>query len=71
MFFDDLQVVPVSNLDTEVIDGSQRLAASASTLSYRPTSNPLTSVDAGGGTSTINIASFTMLTSNKGSMSVN
>ena len=71
VYFDDLQVIPVSNLDTDVIDGSQRFAASASTLSYRPTSNPLASVDAGGGTSTINIASFAMLTSNKGSISVN
>jgi hypothetical protein len=52
------------------VDGAQNFSATASTLSYRPTTNPLTSTDAGG-SATISIAALTMLTSSKGSISVN
>jgi len=63
------QLVGPSSL-TSVPDGTQRFAATASTLTYRPTSNPLTSTDAGSN-ATVSIASFTMQTSNKGTVSVN
>jgi hypothetical protein len=53
-----------------VADGTQRFAATASTLTYRPTSNPLTATDAGSN-ATVNIGSFTMQTSSKGAVSVN
>jgi hypothetical protein len=55
---------------TAVPDGSQRFAATGSTLTYRPTTNPLTATDAGSN-ATVNIASFTMRTSSKGDISVN
>lgn len=63
------QLVGPSSL-TAVPDGTQRFAATASTLTYRPTTNPLTATDAGSN-ATINISSFTMQTSSKGAVSVN
>jgi hypothetical protein len=57
----DLSIVP---------DSSQRFAATASTLTYRPTSNPLTATDAGSN-ATVSIAAFTMRTSSKGDVSIN
>jgi len=53
-----------------VADGSQRFAATASVLSYVPTSNMLTSTDAGSN-ATVSIASFNLQTSSKGSISYN
>jgi len=52
-----------------VADSSTRYAQTASGLSYRPTTNPLSATDAGS-SATIDIAAFTMLTSSKGSVSV-
>lgn len=52
-----------------VPDGITRYAATPSTLTYRPTSNPLTATDAGSN-ATISIASFTLRTSAKGDISV-
>jgi hypothetical protein len=63
------QLIGPSDLGS-VADGSQRFAATASTLTYRPTTNPLTATDAGSN-ATINIASFTMRTSSKGDISIN
>lgn len=63
------QLVGPSSL-TAVPDGTQRFAATASTLTYRPTSNPLTATDAGSN-ATVSIASFTMRTSSKGDISIN
>ena len=51
-------------------DGSQNFSATASTLTYRPTTNPLTGHDAGA-TATINVAAFTLRTSSKGDVSDN
>jgi hypothetical protein len=53
----------------QVSDGSANFSATASTLTYRPTTNPLTGHDAGSN-ATINIASFTMRTSSKGDISI-
>ena len=53
-----------------VPDGSSRFGQTASGLSYRPTSNPLTATDAGSN-ATVSIASFTMRTSSKGDISIN
>jgi len=53
-----------------VNDGSSKFAATASTLTYRPLTNPLTATDAGAN-ATVNIAAFTMRTSSKGDVSVN
>jgi len=63
------QLVGPSSL-TSVPDGSQRFAATASVLSYVPTSNMLTSMDAGSN-ATVSVASFTLQTSSKGSISYN
>lgn len=51
-------------------DGSSNFTARASTLSYRPTSNPLSSTDLGGGSASLSVAGFTLQTSSKGSISV-
>jgi hypothetical protein len=63
------QLVGPANLGA-LIDGTSRFAATGSTLTYRPTTNPLTATDAGSNV-TINIASFIMRTSSKGDISVN
>jgi len=63
------QLVGPSSL-TSVPDGSARFAATASVLSYIPTSNMLTSADAGSN-ATVSVASFTLQTSSKGSISYN
>jgi hypothetical protein len=63
------QLVGPSSL-TSVPDGTQRFAATASVLSYVPTSNPLSATDAGS-SATVSIASFTLQTSSKGSVSYN
>ena len=57
----DLSIVP---------DSSSRFGQTASGLTYRPTTNPLTATDAGSN-ATVNIAAFTMRTSSKGDISVN
>lgn len=51
-----------------LVDGTSRFGQTASGLSYRPLSNPLTAHDAGANV-TINIAAFTMRTSSKGDIS--
>jgi hypothetical protein len=51
-------------------DGTSTFGQTASGLSYRPLSNPLTGHDAGS-SATINVASFTMRTSSKGDISEN
>jgi hypothetical protein len=61
------QLVGPSSL-TAVPDGTQRFAATSSVLSYIPTTNPLSSVDSGA-SAEIDIASFTLQTSSKGSIS--
>ena len=63
------QLIGPSTL-TAVPDGTSRFAQTASGLSYRPLSNPLTATDAGA-SATINIAAFTMRTSSKGDVSYN
>ena len=68
--FDDLAVVPVTNLGTDTNDGPANFSATASTLTYRPLTNPLTATDAGSN-ATISIAAFTMRTSSKGDISEN
>ena len=55
----DLSLVP---------DSTQRFAATSSVLSYIPTSNPLSSVDSGA-SAEVDVASFTLQTSSKGSIS--
>jgi hypothetical protein len=52
-----------------VPDGTTRFAATGSTLSYVPTSNPLTA-SAGVSNATITVLSFTMRTSSKGDISI-
>jgi hypothetical protein len=51
-------------------DGSSRFAATGSTLTYRPLTNPLTATDAGSN-ATVNIASFVLRTSSKGDVNIN
>jgi hypothetical protein len=63
------QLVGPTNLGA-LVDGTSRFAATGSTLTYRPTTNPLTATDAGSN-ATVNIASFIMRTSSKGDISVN
>jgi len=53
-----------------VNDGTTKFAQTASGLTYRPLTNPLTATDAGS-SATVNIASFTQRTSSKGDVSVN
>jgi hypothetical protein len=67
--FDQINALRLTTLGSEVQDGPSNFSATASTLTYRPTSNPLTATDAGSN-ATINIASFTMRTSSKGDISV-
>jgi hypothetical protein len=57
--FDEHYVRMVRSLTNEVTDGSTRFAQTAGGLTYRPTSNPLTSTDAGSN-ATVSIAAFTM-----------
>jgi hypothetical protein len=57
----------VNTLD-DITDGTSRYGATGNTLSYRPTSNPLTATDAGSN-ATISIAAFTMRTGSKGDIS--
>ena len=59
VYFDDLQVVPVTTLGTDTNEGASDFFATASVLSYRPTSNPISAVDAGS-SATINIAAWTL-----------
>jgi hypothetical protein len=59
-----------ATLGTDVVDGTQNFSSTASALTYRPTSNPLTATDAGS-TATVNVASFTLRTSSKGDVNVN
>jgi hypothetical protein len=68
--FDQVSVVRLTTLGSEVQDGPANFSATASTLTYRPTTNPLTATDAGSN-ATVNIAAFTMRTSSKGDISVN
>lgn len=56
-------------LGTDTVDGTSVFGQTASGLSYRPLTNPLTGHDAGA-SATINIASFTMRTSSKGDISI-
>ncbi len=51
-------------------DGQTHFAATASTLTYRPLTNPLTGHDAGSNV-TVTVAAFTMRTSSKGDLSLN
>jgi hypothetical protein len=51
-------------------NGSENFSATAAGLSYRPTTNPLSSVDAGSN-ATIDIASFNLQTSSQGLISYN
>jgi hypothetical protein len=67
--FDQINALRLTTLGSEVQDGPSNFSATASTLTYRPTSNPLTATDAGSN-ATINIAAFTMRTSSKGDISV-
>jgi hypothetical protein len=67
--FDQINALRLTTLGSEVQDGPSNFSATASTLTYRPTSNPLTATDAGTNAS-VNVAAFTMLTSSKGSISV-
>jgi hypothetical protein len=69
-YFDGIQCWRVLNLGNQVVDGPSAFAASASTLTYRPLSNPLTSTDAGG-SATISVAALVLRTSNKGDISYN
>jgi hypothetical protein len=57
-------------LGSEVQDGPRTFSAVASTLSYIPESNPLTST-ASGGTASIAVAAFNLQTSSKGTISYN
>lgn len=63
------QLMGPASLDS-VGDGTGRFAATASSLTYRPLTNPLTGHDAGTN-ATVNVAAFTMRTSNKGDISCN
>ena len=70
VYFDNINLWKLITLDAQVLDGEQRFAATSSTLTYRPLSQPLTAIDAGT-YAVVNIASFTMRTSNKGDIAVN
>jgi hypothetical protein len=68
--FDNHNVTFVSELGTDTKDGPANFSATVNTLSYRPTSNPLTATDAGA-SATVDIAAFTMRTGSKGDISYN
>jgi hypothetical protein len=68
--FDNIFAWRVIALDQQISDGTTRFGQTASGLSYRPLSNPLTGHDAGA-SATINVAAFTMRTSSKGDISIN
>ncbi len=70
VYFDDLQVVPVTTLGTDTNEGASDFFATASVLSYRPTGNPISAVDAGS-SATINIAAWTLQTSSHGAINYN
>jgi hypothetical protein len=70
VWFDNVSVSRITQLGLTTVDGPQNFSATASTLTYRPTSNPSTATDAGSN-ATINIASFTMRTSSKGDIFIN
>lgn len=67
--FDNIFAWRVIAIDEQIADGTTRFGQTASGLSYRPLTNPLTAHDAGAN-ATINIASFTMRTSSKGDVSI-
>jgi hypothetical protein len=69
-YFDNIQTWRILNLGNQVVDGPSNFSATASTLTYRPLSNPLTSTDAGG-SAKISVAAFVMRTSSKGDISIN
>jgi len=69
-YFDNVTVDRITILGTNVGDGAANFSATASVLSYRPTSNPLVGHDSGG-SAEIDISSFNMLTSSKGTISYN
>ena len=68
--FDNHNVTFVSELGTDTKDGPANFSATASTLTYRPLTNPLTATDAGS-SATVSIAAFTMRTSSKGDINEN
>lgn len=53
------ELIRLSSLENEVLNGASRFAQTAGGLTYRPTSNPLTATDAGSN-DTVSIAAFTM-----------
>jgi hypothetical protein len=63
------QCIGPSTLDN-LPDGTSNFSATASTLTYRPTSNPLTSTDAGS-SATVSVAAWDLQTSSKGTVSYN
>lgn len=69
-YFDNIYCDKVVQLGSNVVDGAHDFSAKASTLSYAPTTNPLSSVTSGGN-AVVNIASFVLQTSSKGSISYN
>jgi hypothetical protein len=62
--------VRCTNTLDDTSDGTARFGATASTLTYRPLTNPVTATDAGAN-ATVSVAAFTMRTSSKGDISVN
>ena len=66
--FDQITCQKVILLGTQVADGVQNFSATASTLTYRPTSQPLSATDAGG-SATISVAAWVNRTSSKGDIS--
>jgi hypothetical protein len=63
------QCIGPSTLDN-LPDGTSNFSATAGTLTYRPTSNPLLSTDAGS-SATVSVSSFDMQTNQKGLISYN
>jgi hypothetical protein len=70
MEFDSIILFRVASLEDEVTDGPSRGAITAANTSYRPLTNPLTAKDDGGSTE-IDIASFTMRVANGNDVSIN
>jgi hypothetical protein len=68
--FDNIIVAPVTVLGTTTNEGPTQYFQSSASLSYIPTSDPLTSSDSGGGVAQINVASWTLQTA-RGTVSYN
>jgi hypothetical protein len=68
-YYDNIYCVKIAQLGSQVAEGPTQFFQSSGSITYRPTSNPLTATDAGG-SATVNCAAFTLATT-RGNVSYN